>query len=131
MKNRSALRNRLEYWAALGVLASLKYTPRPVAERVARACAALLDGALPRLRRVALRNLALAMPERSEAERERIASGVFRSVARLLVAFARFPRIHRANVQDWIRYEGFEHFEAALRAGRGVLFATAHLGNWS
>lgn len=97
---------------------------------MARACAALLDLALPRLRRVALRNLALAMPEKSEAERARIASGVFRSVARLLVAFARFPRIDRANVAQWIRYEGYEHFESALRAGRGVLFATAHLGNW-
>jgi KDO2-lipid IV(A) lauroyltransferase len=30
----------------------------------------------------------------------------------------------------WIRLEGGEHFENALRAGRGVLFATAHLGNW-
>ena len=56
--------------------------------------------------------------------------GVFRSIARLLVAFARFPRINRDNVGHWIRYEGFEHFEQARRRGKGVLFATAHLGNW-
>ena len=56
--------------------------------------------------------------------------GVFASIARLLVTFARFPRIHAGNAKDWIRYEGYEHFEAALGAGRGVLFATAHLGNW-
>jgi Kdo2-lipid IVA lauroyltransferase/acyltransferase len=60
----------------------------------------------------------------------RIADGVFRSIARLLVTFARFPRIHRGNIGDWIRYEGFEHFEEARKRGRGVLFATAHLGNW-
>jgi len=130
LKKRSAFRNRLEYWIALAVLTVLEFAPRPVAERTARVCAALLDLALPRLRRVALRNLELALPERSEAERARIASGVFRSVARLLVAFARFPRIDRANIAQWIRYEGYEHFESALRSGRGVLFATAHLGNW-
>jgi KDO2-lipid IV(A) lauroyltransferase len=55
---------------------------------------------------------------------------VFRSIARVLVAFAKFPSIRRDNVARWIRYEGFEHFEEALRRGRGVLFATAHLGNW-
>ena len=37
---------------------------------------------------------------------------------------------HRDNIHEWIRYEGFEHFEEGLRRGRGVLFATAHLGNW-
>ena len=56
--------------------------------------------------------------------------GVFRSIARLAVSFAKFPAIRRDNVSRWIRYEGFEHFESALGQGRGVLFATAHLGNW-
>ena len=36
----------------------------------------------------------------------------------------------RANVSQWIRYEGFEHYERAKARGKGVLFATAHLGNW-
>jgi KDO2-lipid IV(A) lauroyltransferase len=130
LKQRSAIRNKLEYWAAVAVLGSLEHAPRPVAERLARCCTALLDRAVPRLRRVALRNLSLAFPEKSEAERREIADGVFRSIARLLVAFAKFPRINRENVSRWIRYEGYEHFESALRCGRGVLFATAHLGNW-
>ncbi len=56
--------------------------------------------------------------------------GVFESIGRLLVAFARFPQITKANVADWIRYDGFEHYLAAKERGKGVLFATAHLGNW-
>jgi len=85
---------------------------------------------MPRLRRVALRNLALAMPELSPAAQQSIVAGVFRSVARLLAVFAKFPRLNRDNLGEWIRLEGFEHVEAARRCGRGVLFATAHLGNW-
>ncbi len=130
MKQRSVLRDVVEDAAALAVLASLAWTPRPLAERLARAYSRLLDLAAPRLRRVALRNLEMALPEKSAAERGRIADGVFHSIARLLVAFARFPRLDRQNITEWIRYEGFEHFEEALGRGRGVLFATAHLGNW-
>ncbi len=59
-----------------------------------------------------------------------IVDGVFRSLGRLLVAFARFPSIGKNNVHEWIRYEGFEHFTDGLARGKGVLFATAHLGNW-
>jgi Kdo2-lipid IVA lauroyltransferase/acyltransferase len=130
MRQRSAVRDTLEYAMALAVMASLEWTPLRVAHGLARAYARLLDVALPRLRRVAMSNLAMAMPELSPAEHGRITDGVFRSIARLLVALARFPRIHRGNAGEWIRYEGYQHFEAAKKQGRGVLFATGHLGNW-
>lgn len=116
----------LEYWAASFVLATLGATPLSFANSLARFYVKLLDLAMPRLRRVALKNLEMA----GFSDREKIADGVFRSIARLLVAFARFPRITRENVGEWIRYEGLENFTGALARGRGVLVATAHLGNW-
>ncbi|SPE36426.1 Lipid A biosynthesis acyltransferase [Candidatus Sulfopaludibacter sp. SbA6] len=127
MRRRSALRNRFEYCLALGVLKSLEWTPLPLAHRLARAYTRLLDLAIPRLRQVACRNLTFALPDANPTP---IADGVFRSIARLLVAFARFPSIRQDNLARWIRCEGAEHFETAIRQGRGVLFATAHLGNW-
>ena len=116
----------LEYWLARAILFVLEFTPLPVANAFGRACVGLLDLAIPRLRRVARRNLELA----SFADREPIIDGVFDSIGRLLVVLARFPRISRANISEWIRYEGLEHFVEAKKRGRGVLFATAHLGNW-
>ena len=124
------MNDTLEYWMALAVVEALARTPLPVAHFLSRGCTGLLDMVLPRLRRVAMANLAMALPELDRREHRRITDGVFRSIARLLVTFARFPQINAANIGDWIRYEGFEHFEAAQQRGRGVLFATAHLGNW-
>ena len=77
-----------------------------------------------------MRNLELAYPEKTAAERKAIVDEVFRSIGRLLYAFSRFPRINRENISEWIRYEGLEHYQAAKKAGHGVLFATAHMGNW-
>jgi KDO2-lipid IV(A) lauroyltransferase len=130
VRHRSAVRNIAEYAAAVAMVKSLAWTPLPLANRLARAYAKLLDLAIPRLRRTALRNLSLALPELSGERHREIAGGVFRSIARLLVAFARFPDIRKGNLEKWIRFEGMEWVEAGLRAGRGVLFATAHLGNW-
>ncbi len=127
---RSALRNRVEYFIAAFVIATLRWSPKPLAEMLGAFYAHLLDVAIPRLRRIAIRNLQLAMPELNDARRQQITDGVFRSIGRVLLAFARFPDINRKNVAQWISYEGFEHYEEAKRRGRGVLFATAHLGNW-
>ncbi|HTM49352.1 MAG TPA: lysophospholipid acyltransferase family protein [Bryobacteraceae bacterium] len=120
----------VEYLIALAVVHSLAVAPRAVAEPLARLYTRILDLAMPRLRRVGLRNLEMALPNLSAAERSRVIDGAFRSIARMLFTFSRFPRIHKDNIHEWIRYEGYEHFEAALARGNGVLFATAHLGNW-
>lgn len=115
-----------EYWLARFVLATLSLTPLRTANALARIYVRLLDLALPRLRRTALKNLEMA----GFAGRERITIGVFNSIARLIVSFARFPKITRENIHQWIRYEGLENFEQARSLGKGVLVATGHLGNW-
>lgn len=83
---------------------------------------------MPRLRRTAMRNLELA--GYPEPERQRIADGVFLSLARSFDTFLRFPKITPKNVHDLIRYEGLENFTRAQARGKGVLVATAHFGNW-
>ena len=128
--DRSTVRNWTEYALALFVLKSLEWAPPGVAGSLAQAYSRVLDLAVPRLRRIAMRNLALALPELDAARHKEIADGVFRSIARILVTLARFPSIRKDNVAQWIRVEGMEHVDAARQRGRGVLFATAHLGNW-
>jgi Kdo2-lipid IVA lauroyltransferase/acyltransferase len=38
--------------------------------------------------------------------------------------------LNSSNISQWIVYEGLENYLDAKRSGKGVLIATAHLGNW-
>lgn len=129
-QNKSWLVARAEYALAVTLVSSLRYLPFRLANRLAWATAKLLDLALPKLRRVARINLSFAFPQLDAALREQRIDGVFRNIARLLLALARFPDLNASNINNLIGYEGLENYLAAKRAGRGVLIATAHLGNW-
>jgi KDO2-lipid IV(A) lauroyltransferase len=110
----------LEYWFVRVALSTAARFPF-----LARFYFWLLDHAVPKLRRTATRNLEIAdIPD------EGVIDGLFRALARMLVLFGRFPRLTRANIHELIRYEGLENFTAARDRGKGVLVATAHLGNW-
>jgi KDO2-lipid IV(A) lauroyltransferase len=129
-RNKGWLQTRAEYAFAATLLYELEHLPLPLARRLANGAAGFLDRAMPKLRRVGLTNLRFAFPDLDPAQHNRILDGVFQSIARLLLATARFPQLNASNINDWIEYEGLEHYHQAKQNGRGVLVATAHLGNW-
>ena len=84
----------------------------------------------PRLRRIGHRNLALAFPQKTAAEREQILRKLYRNLGWLLAEFCQMPRYTPATTESFIRYEGLEHYLAARDQGKGVLILTGHLGAW-
>src|SRR6516165_927347 len=127
---RPPFRHRLEYLAARAVLGFLGWLPLRLARLICEGLAVARYWLWPRLRRVGLLNLSLAYPQWSGRQRRRVLFGNFRSLGRMLADFASFPRWNRDNIERLIVYDGFEHYTEAMRQGRGVLFLTAHFGNW-
>ncbi len=130
MSRRSRLRDLAEFLLLWPLLKALEWLPLPWARFMASGIASAAYHATPRWRAVAERNLRMAMPELDVARRSEIIRGVYRHMARVLLSVARMPRIHKGNVDQWMRYEGFENYEQAVRNGRGTICLTAHLGNW-
>ncbi len=124
------MRQRLEYAAAWPFIKLLGILPRPLARAVGISLGRIFYLLHFRLRRVGMRNLALAFPEKSAAERARILRGEFTSLGRQLAELCQFPRYTRENVEQVVVYDGFENYERARARGKGVLFLTAHFGGW-
>lgn len=124
------MRQRLEYALAWLIIKTLGGLPRPLARAAAIALSWTIYLLHVRLRRVGMRNLALAFPEKTRRERARILRGVFTSLGRQLAEVCLFPKYTLENVGKVVVYDGFENFERALACGKGVLFLTAHLGAW-
>jgi KDO2-lipid IV(A) lauroyltransferase len=120
----------LEYLPVWLIAQTLRWLPRPVARGIGCGIAIVFYWVHPRLRRVGMRNLELAFPEKPPAERERILKGVYRSLGRLLAEIPKFPDYKLATVDRIAVYDGLEHYIAARDRGQGVLFMTAHLGGW-
>jgi len=124
------MRYQLEYAPVWLIVKTLGALPRPVARAIAISVAHLLYFLHGRLRRVGLRNLQVAFPEKSESEHKAILRGVFTSLGRQLAEVCLFPSYNQDNVDQVAVYDGFENFKAAQQRGKGVLFLTAHLGAW-
>jgi Kdo2-lipid IVA lauroyltransferase/acyltransferase len=124
------MRERLEYGAAWFTLKLFGWLPRPVARWTAAQLAAALFRIRPEWRRVALFNLKLAFPDWSDVQREQTVRLMVRNLGWLMAEFAHLPRTTRKNIEGVMVPEGFEHFLAAERQGKGVLFLTGHFGAW-
>jgi len=124
------MRRELEYAAAWPFIKLLGWLPPPLSRTFAIALGRLFYLLHFRLRRVGMRNLELAFPEKSEAERARILRGVFTSLGRQLAELCQFPRYTLENVDRVVVYDGLANFEKAYARGKGVLFLTAHFGAW-
>jgi KDO2-lipid IV(A) lauroyltransferase len=124
------MRQRLEYAAAWPFIKILGILPRPLARAAGSGLARVVYLLHVRLRQVGMRNLSLAFPEKTEAERARILRGEFASLGRQLAEVCHFPKYTRENVEQVVVYDGLENYEQAHARGKGVLFLTAHFGGW-
>src|ERR1700736_6846844 len=124
------MRQRLEYALAWPFIKILSLLPRPLSRAAAISLGWMVYLLHARLRRVGMRNLAMALQEKSRREHARILRGEFTSLGRQLAEVCQFPLYTKENVGRVVVYDGFENYERAVARGKGVLFLTAHFGGW-
>lgn len=115
------------YRAATGALARASpETARRIGHRLG-SLAFRLDG---RRRRLALANLALALPELSEEERLEVARESFRTFGAGTCEAVVAARLGPAGISPRVAVESWEPLDRALAGGGGAFLMTGHLGAW-
>jgi KDO2-lipid IV(A) lauroyltransferase len=85
---------------------------------------------MTRTRRRVTTHLAIAFPELDDRRRDAIMRGCSRHFGLMLAEVARLWRAGPGYVEAVCEIEGLGHLQRALESGRGVMFVTAHCGNW-
>ena len=82
--------------------------------------------------RIGMKNLEIAFPEKSEAERRRILQASYINLGRSAAEYIRLGGFFYPRLRRRIKYQGLANFARACheRRGNGVLILTAHFGNF-
>jgi KDO2-lipid IV(A) lauroyltransferase len=123
-------RHAVEYAAYMTFFGLVRALPHGAA----RAVGATLGGLVHRLdgrhRKVALANVAAALPELDADARRLLVRRCFRHFGGMAFDRLSMTRFDAEEICRRLRLEGWEHLLGAEAEGRGVLLLTAHIGSW-
>ena len=86
---------------------------------------------VPYERKKAIRMVGTAFPGKQAHWQRRTASDSLAHLGRCGAEFMRFGRMKPADLDAWVSsVEGFEYYQQAHAAGRGIVAVAAHLGHW-
>ena len=124
------MRDWIEYVGAWAGLKLLGILPRGAARFAGASFAAVAYTLRTPLQRAAMKNLQIAFPEWSDAQREKTIRRMIRQVGWMAGEFSQFPRYTRERIEQIVVLDGEENFDVAQRRGKGVLFLTGHMSAW-
>jgi KDO2-lipid IV(A) lauroyltransferase len=106
--------------------------PLAVALRVAAGIAVVVYAFARPLRRVGMRNLELAFPDRPLSERRRILRESFANLGRMVTELAHLPRLDGAALRAMVGFEDEAWWAENIGRPRdtGALILSGHFGNW-
>jgi KDO2-lipid IV(A) lauroyltransferase len=129
-RNKQGVAARVSYGSALALYALLNALPHRLALRLGAAGGRLICTFDGRHRKLVREQLRLAFPDWPMERVRRTSWMCYEHFGRSAAEFAWLGHADRDTILRSVTVEGREHLDRALTEGRGVLFLTAHLGNW-
>ncbi|MBI1824715.1 MAG: lysophospholipid acyltransferase family protein [Nitrospirae bacterium] len=122
---------RLQYLLYLLFSEMANRLPEEISNRFGRYLGRVFYLVDKRHRNVTLNNLRAAYGSRlNEAEIEKIAVQSFQNLGQSVLEMIRLSRRNATEILKSLSVEGAEHYQNAIKKGKGLVFIGAHMGNW-
>lgn len=112
------------FWIA--VIKSLRHMPVSARSALAGFLALLFWIAIPKRRRVTLTNLRLCFPDKTDAERKKIAKSFYRKLMRAALDHGVLWSGTREEVAAMVRFEGVENITETVARGEHLIVISPH-----
>jgi Kdo2-lipid IVA lauroyltransferase/acyltransferase len=123
------LRYRLEYYALRALIGLVRAAPLDVSVSVSGKAWRLIAPYNRRHKR-ALANLAIAYPEKTQAERQAIALGMWENLGRVMAETMQIDRILQDPSRIWIEPHSARMFARYYGKAGAAIGVSLHMGNW-
>ncbi|MBL7196097.1 MAG: lysophospholipid acyltransferase family protein [Desulfobacterales bacterium] len=121
----------ITYKVIAGLLKVLGIIPRKTAFKLGNFIGRILFLCDKKHRKIAINNLTRSFGhEKSSYEIKTLARSVFKNLSQILFEIGWSLRLESKDFNKHFFINGLSNFEAAFEKGKGVLFLTAHIGNW-
>jgi len=124
--------DRIVFWILVGVIHLLSIIPDFILYPIGVFGGWLAYRLDRRHVRIGLKNLAIAFPDRSEQERQRILHASYINLGRCAAEYVRLGGFFYQRFKRRVTYRNFEQWMEfrARNPGRGIIVLTAHFGNF-
>jgi KDO2-lipid IV(A) lauroyltransferase len=129
-RRKNALLQRFEYLLYRAAARAVRMGSDDALHRWGTRIGALARQILRGRDRLAIRNLAAAFPEKSDAERRRIIDECWRHFGREALATIRMQHVPIEEIPAHCSFVNAHILEEAMALGRGVVLISAHYGGW-
>jgi Kdo2-lipid IVA lauroyltransferase/acyltransferase len=126
------LKDKLLFWMMVATMHAVSLLPDFILYRLGVLAGDLVYRYDHRHVRIGMKNLSLAFPEKSEAERARILRESYRNLGRTGAEYTRLGGFFRHRLVRRVTYSNFDGWVGLQRKyrGKGILALTAHFGNF-
>lgn len=124
------IRHYLEYKLLSGIGFLVRGLPRPTMLRMGRFVGDFMYYCVPVRKTITLNHLELSFPEKSAAERKKIARGTYQNFGMNIFEHLCIPALTNDDICSIVRLANEDVLQQALAKKRGVIIAGGHFGNW-
>ena len=114
-----------------GVAAVVRFLPWNAASRLGGFLGQMVFRTLKKEREKARTHFNLAFGKETDPRnREAVLLKSFENLGRSILEVLKLPQVNKKNIDRLVRFQGEENLKEAFERKKGIVFVTAHFGNW-